>query len=233
MFEILRRTRPVSLVLALTMLLASPIALPGCSAGGGKAGKAAATRTVGSLERVQKTLVSGQTQLYTLSGHVAEAVSPDATDANAPLAIEPPSWFATFTKQRTAARKLSQRLSSDLKRFRTERDAYVAGWESDLSRVTDPELRAMARERRMNLNNRFDEVGNKLSEADQQMGPLLEQLDNLHIYLSNDLTPVGFAAMQSRLEEASQTAAILGDRFDDLAADVEDLAQDVGPRLSR
>ena len=226
-------------VLLLVLMATMPLTAGGCSTGGGKTGRAAATRTVDSLERVQETLVDGRDELYAVSAHLAEAVAVDAgTDADTeavvlPADLEPAGWFKGFTRQRADTRKLAQRLTRDLQRLRSERDAYVAGWETDLSRVTDPELRQMSRERRRRIDGRFSDLTDGLSETEQQMTPLLEQLDNLHLYLSNDLTAAGFVAVQGRIEKAAQTAAVLGDRYDDLSDDVVALTSDVAPRLTQ
>ena len=213
--------------LALGVAPVATIGLAGCSTSGNKP---AAQRTIDTLDTLQTTLQRGEDTFAALSTHLQTAVSERADHDTLPPNLEPQAWFKAFSKQRQQVLDLRDRLAGDLERFRGQRDAYVNAWEQDLTEISDPALRDLARKRRDRLGERLQDTQSNLAEVDQLLRPYLTRLNDLHRFLANDLTPVGFASLQGPLKSAATDAGVLGDRFDDLGLEVKVLGNDLGRR---
>jgi hypothetical protein len=75
--------------------------------------------------------------------------------------------------------------------LRTNGNAYLAHWQRDASNVSDPELRAIAEQRRTQIARSSDEMRSKVTEAAGSFAAFLRDINDIKKVMGNDLTSVG------------------------------------------
>ena len=75
--------------------------------------------------------------------------------------------------------------------LRTNGNAYLAQWQRDASNVSDPELRAIAEQRRNQIARSSEEMRSKVTLAAGSFAAFLRDINDIQKVLGNDLTPVG------------------------------------------
>jgi len=97
--------------------------------------------------------------------------------------------------------------------LRSNGNAYLAQWQRDASNVSDPELRAVAEQRRSQIARSSEEMRSKVTLAAGSFAMFLRDINDIKKVIGNDLTPVGqrnvrnTAVAQTANTEASRVKA--------------------------
>jgi hypothetical protein len=75
--------------------------------------------------------------------------------------------------------------------LRANGNAYLAQWQRDASKVSDPELRALADQRRNQIARSSEEMRSKVTVAAGSFAAFLRDINDIQKVIGNDLTPVG------------------------------------------
>ena len=75
--------------------------------------------------------------------------------------------------------------------LRTNGNAYLAQWQRDASKVSDPELRALAEQRRKQITRSSEEMRSKVTLAAGSFAGFLRDINDIQKVIGNDLTAVG------------------------------------------
>lgn len=103
--------------------------------------------------------------------------------------------------------------------LRKNGDAYLKQWQRDASNVADPELRAIAEQRRDQIGQSTQSVRSTLTSAAGSFETFLRNINDIHKVIGNDLTATG----QSSVKQTSvaQTARSEGARAQSALRDAE------------
>lgn len=94
-------------------------------------------------------------------------------------------------------------------------DAYLRQWQKDASSVSNPELRAIAEQRRNEIGDKYRAMSTAHSAASLSFSSFLRDIDDIRKVIGNDLTPTGQASVknttlaQSVKDEGAQVAQSL------------------------
>ncbi|HEX7419128.1 MAG TPA: DUF2959 family protein [Thermoanaerobaculia bacterium] len=94
-------------------------------------------------------------------------------------------------------------------------DAYLKNWQKDASSVSNPELRAIAEQRRDEIATKYRTMSTSYAGAAQSFTSFLRDIDDIRKVIGNDLTPTGQATVknttlaQSVKSEGAQVAQSL------------------------
>lgn len=94
---------------------------------------------------------------------------------------------------------------------------YLKSWQRDASNVSDPELRALAEERRNQIGQSSQAMRSTLTSAVGGFEAYLRDINDIHKVIGNDLTPTGQASVkqtsvaQSAQSEGARAKAALQD----------------------
>jgi hypothetical protein len=75
--------------------------------------------------------------------------------------------------------------------LRKNGNAYLAQWQRDASNVSDPELRALAEQRRGQIARSSEEMRSKVTVAAGSFAAFLRDINDIQKVIGNDLTPIG------------------------------------------
>jgi len=94
--------------------------------------------------------------------------------------------------------------------LRSNGNAYLAQWQRDASKVADPELRALAEQRRHEITRSSEEMRSKVTLAAGSFAGFLRDINDIQKVIGNDLTPVGQSDVRNTA--AARTAVSEGAR---------------------
>lgn len=138
--------------------------------------------------------------------------------------------FKTYSnevaKLQSQAEKARER-SADL---RSRSSEYIAKWEAEVATVSDPELRAQARDRRAAVRDRIDEIRIAAERSRAAYEPLIRELLDIQTVVSNDLTDAGMQAVSATAKQANVDGATLRDRLAEFIAELDQLSGQMSPR---
>lgn len=75
--------------------------------------------------------------------------------------------------------------------LRTNGNAYLAQWQRDASKVSDPELRALAEQRRTEIANSSQSMRSTVTDAAGSFDAFLRDINDIKKVIGNDLTTTG------------------------------------------
>ena len=110
---------------------------------------------------------------------------------------------------------------------------YVATWEDEMERVSSPELRASAAERRETVRANYDHLRNAAREMQTAYGPFVRELRDIERSLSLDLTPAGVEATKPAFEKARETGTNLQEKIDTFVAELDKVRTEERPSRRR
>lgn len=96
---------------------------------------------------------------------------------------------------------------------------YLAQWQRDASNVSDPELRAIAEQRRGQIEQSSKSMGSTLTSAAGSFEAFLRDINDIRKVIGNDLTPTGQASVKQTT--VAQTAQSEGARVKSAIQDAE------------
>jgi hypothetical protein len=103
--------------------------------------------------------------------------------------------------------------------LRKNGNTYLAQWQRDASKVSDPELRAIAEQRRGQIAQSSQNMRSTLTSAAGSFEAFLRDINDIKKVIGNDLTPTGQANVKQTT--VAQTAGSNGDRVKIAIRDAE------------
>ena len=76
-------------------------------------------------------------------------------------------------------------------------DAYLKNWRKDASSISNPELRAIAEQRRDEIATKYRSMSTSYTSAAQSFTSFLRDIDDIRKVIGNDLTPTGQAGVKN------------------------------------
>lgn len=130
---------------------------------------------------------------------------------------------AQMVRQSGAVRRLTSRMLAQWRQ-------YLAYWESQIGRLSPPELRAGAAERRQIVLQNYERLREAAGAMEQAFPPFLTQLCDIRKSLSLDLTPPGVQVAQPAFEDAHGTGAVLKQTISAFLAQIDQVTAVSPPR---
>jgi hypothetical protein len=158
----------------------------------------------------------------------------DATMASldkivAQASTDPRKAFKEFDKNvpriDSAANKAKKR-AADMKE---KGKAYFETWEKDLANVKDPEIRKLAEDRKMKLQETFDKIKTSIEPARDQFTSWLANLKDLQKYLSQDLTIGGIDAAKDLIAKSKKDGVDVQQTLDRVIGELNTVVATITP----
>jgi hypothetical protein len=192
----------------------------GCATRSGQASQV--TRAMTSMRATREELPKAREQIDEVLATMDQLRGAPATSL--------PWVYRTFTDQLSLMVRQSgtvHRLSS---RMLAQWRQYLASWESQIGRLSPPELRAGAAERRQMVLQNYERLREAAGAMEQAFPPFLTQLRGIRKSLSLDLTPPGVRVAQPALEDAHASGAVLKQTISTFMAQIDQVAAVSPPR---
>jgi hypothetical protein len=96
--------------------------------------------------------------------------------------------------------KISDRVDVSINKMMDASHIYFADWDNSISAINDPTLKQLSQDRKQQAVSALADLKKSIDQVRTAYKPLAKDLDDIGLYLGNNLTTDGIAAMKSRLE---------------------------------
>jgi chromosome segregation ATPase len=167
-----------------------------------------AAQTTAAIEAAKAEAINGQNQLNKTVSQLEALVNQPGQDLRPQFQA-----FASSVKDlNSAADKLHKRATS----MDEKRSAWFTSWESELALIKNPDIQAAAQQRIQKAKEQYDQVANAYKDVQETWRPLRENLKDVEIALSNDLTQGGIDSAKTLLPQISSGQAATNASLDAL-----------------
>jgi DUF2959 family protein len=147
--------------------------------------------------------------------------------------VDPRKAFKEFDKSvpkiDSAAAKARKR-AEDMKE---KGKAYFENWEKDLANVRDPEIRKLAEDRKIKLQETFGKIKTSLEPARDQFNSWLANLKDLQKYLSQDLTIGGIDAAKDLIAKSKKDGMEVQQTLDRVISELNTVVATITPARAK
>jgi len=192
--------------------------LSGC---GTTSGYKQADKTGAGIAEFRDEIVKGKTAI--------DATMKSLSDVAASANTDPRSAFAQFSKDVSNLESTAATVRKRAQSMRDQGQAYFTQWEKELAEVKDPEIRALAVQRKAKLQETFESVRKYSDPLKAQFEPWMSNLKDLQTYLSNDLTIAGVEAAKSLFAKTSSGGQEVQKSMDALIGELNTIAATITP----
>jgi chromosome segregation ATPase len=175
MKNVFRRTLGLAVALSLGTLV-------GCSS---DKGRDRAQTAITSLKDTRTELADASKQVDMTNAALDGLQAPDAD-----LTKQYSNYKTQVAKMEDQALSASNRAAA----MRGRAAEYQEKWKDEMAAVTDPTLKAAAEARAAKVRDRFATIQNRSQDIREAYQPYIQQLKEIQVYLSNDLTPASVKA---------------------------------------
>lgn len=112
---------------------------------------------------------------------------------------------------------ISTRVDRSIGKMIANSQVYFADWSNQVSAISDTALKNLSEQRRQQAITDLANLKDAMNKARAAYTPLAKDLDDVGLYLGNNLTASGIAAMQSRLDTIKAEAVGVRDDLTSVA----------------
>jgi hypothetical protein len=154
-----------------------------------------------------------------------KALSDIATTAT----TDPRKAYDQYTKAVANLDSTANKIRSRAQSMQEKGQAYFTQWEAELAQVANPEIRALAEQRKAKLRESFDNVKKYTEPLKAQFDPWMSNLKDLDKYLGNDLTIAGVEAAKPLFTKTQEEGIEVQKSMDGLMAELNTIAATITP----
>lgn len=144
-------------------------------------------------------------------------------------ATDPRKAFTAFAKSVDKVEDARQKAAKRANDVKAQGAAYFKQWEKELANIANPDIRALAEQRKAKLNEIFSKVGPLLETAKADFDPFLADLKDLRTFLSQDLTVAGVDAAKDIIKKTREHGTKLQTSLDNLIAEMNSVSAQITP----
>jgi len=194
------------------MAIGATALLGGCATSGYQQ----ADKTGAGIAEFRDEIVNGKKAIDATMKSLGEI----ATTAN----TDPRKAFEQYTKDVSNLESTAATIRKRAQSMQEKGQAYFAQWEKELAEVKDPEIRALAEQRKTKLKETFESIRKYSDPLKAQFEPWMSNLKDLQKYLSNDLTIAGVEAAKSLFAKTSSGGQEVQKSMDSLVSELNTIA---------
>jgi hypothetical protein len=142
---------------------------------------------------------------------------------------DPRKSFEEFRKQVANLDSTAAKVRKRGQEMRVRGQAYFKEWEEQLAQVSNPEIRALAEQRKAKLQATFQSIKQYAEPLQAQFDPWMSDLRDLQTYLANDLTIAGVDAAKKLFTKTTSTGLEVQKSMEALVAELNTVAATITP----
>ncbi len=206
------------LILPSAVVALSVMFLTAC---GTTSGYKQADKTGAGIAECRDEVVSGKKAI--------DATMKSLGDVAAAATTNPRKPFEQFTKDVANLDSTAQKIRKRAQSMKEQGQAYFKQWEQQLAQVNNPEIRALAEQRKLKLQEAFDSIRKYTEPLKLQFDPWMSDLKDLQKYLSQDLTIAGVDAAKGLFSKTLGEGQEVQKSMDALVAELNTIAATLTP----
>lgn len=204
------------------IVVVSTMLLVGCSSNTkGPKRSATAADGIGVVKQeVNKVLAQLETTVAALNDLV-----------NAPKSDLTPQ-YKHFSNQVNKLEDLAKKVAARNQSMRAKTDAYFSTWERESTAIKDENIRQVSAERRAAAKASFEKMRTEVAAGKAAFTPLMDQLKDIQLYLSNDLTTAGITSCKPIAAEANANAVKVKTALNNVVTELSRVQTELSPAMA-
>jgi uncharacterized protein YcfL len=140
--------------------------------------------------------------------------------------------YNNYVKQVNNLDSLAKKVASRNQSMKAKTADYFQNWEKESGTIKSESIRQISAERRAAARASFDKMTAEVAKGKAAFTPLMDELHDIELYLSNDLTTAGVAACKPVAAEANANAAKVKESLNNVIADLTRVQTELSPEQS-
>ena len=200
-----------------TIALALTLAAPAM----GASPTSRADKTAKNMLKMENALKQGIAQLDSIIASLNSLSTAQGSDLV--------SHYTEFSKQVEEMNSTAKKVKSKAEKAKAQREDYLKAWKKDQGKIQNEQLKQASESRRAELEPFIKQISEGLTSASQNFTPLLQNLNDLNLFLGNDLSTHGFASAQELISECNKSTEIVKQDVEKANEGLRNLAASITP----
>ena len=199
----------------LALMLALPLSLVGAAAPN------QAEKVAQRMLDFDKALTQASTQIDTTLASMNAVSTASGTDMA--------SKYKDFTGQVKKLQSMADKAKSQSAKAASQREQYLKQWQASQAKIQNPQLQAASEARRNELMPKIEAIKTSMGAAKETFTPFMQDLNDLVLYLGNNLSAQGMTGAQPLMEKCNTDGATVKTDIASGQAAIKDLADSIAP----
>jgi hypothetical protein len=130
--------------------------------------------------------------------------------------------YQQYVAALTATEESAKSTAAEAAKLRDNMTTFFAGWQNELGRINNPGVKSNAEKRFNNVQKNYSALAGNMAAVAEQFRPLLSDLTDIKVALSNDLTSGGVKSIKGMANGATRKMAALHDELSVLLGQISD-----------
>jgi DUF2959 family protein len=168
-----------------------------------------------------KALTEASTQIDATLASMSAISGASATDMA--------SKYKDFTGQVKKLQSMADAAKSRSEQATSQREEYLKQWQASQDKIQNPELKSASEARKAELQPKIEAIKTAMTSAKETFGPFMQNLNDLVLYLGNNLSAGGMTGAQPLMEKCNTDGTTLKADIATGQAAIKDLANSISP----
>ena len=139
------------------------------------------------------------------------------------------SKYKDFSGQVKKLQSMADKAKSQSQKAASQREEYLKQWQASQAKIQNPQLQAASEARRNELMPKIEAIKTSLGAAKETFAPFMQDLNDLVLYLGNNLSASGMTGAQPLMEKCNTDGATVKTDIASGQAAIKDLANSISP----
>jgi len=180
-----------------------------------------ADKTAKNMLKMEDALKKGEAQMDSIIASLNSLSSTQGSDLV--------SSYTKYSKQVEELNSTAKKVKSKAEKAKAQREDYLKAWKKDQDKIQNEQLKQASESRRAELEPIIKQISSSLTSASQNFTPLLQNLNDLNLFLGNDLSAHGFASAQDLISQCNKSAEIVKQDVEKANEGLRNLAAAITP----
>jgi len=139
------------------------------------------------------------------------------------------SKYKDFSGQVKKLQSMADKAKSQSQKAASQREEYLKQWQASQAKIQNPQLQAASEARRNELMPKIEAIKTSLGAAKDTFTPFMQDLNDLVLYLGNNLSAGGMTGAQPLMEKCNTDGATVKTDIASGQTAIKDLANSISP----
>src|SRR5262245_16603980 len=209
----MKRVHYAGIITITIMAAGASLLFSGC---GTTKGYKQADKTGAGIAEFREEITKGKAEIAATMKSLGDIASTANTD--------PRKAYNQFSKDVANLDSTADKIRKRAQSMKEQGEAYFKQWETELTQVNNPEIRALAEQRKAKLQETFQSIRKYTEPLKAQFEPWMSNLKDLEKYLGNDLTIGGVDAAKPLFTKTTDGGLEVQKSMDALVAELNTIS---------
>ena len=137
--------------------------------------------------------------------------------------------YKHFSSQVDKLEDLAKKVAARNQSMRAKAQEYFDTWEKESAAIKDETIRQVSAERRASAKASFEKMKTEVANGKAAFTPLMDELKDIQLYLSNDLTAAGVSSCKPIASAANENAAKVKTALNNVVTELARVQTELSP----